>query len=85
MFTNLREALEFSNKTRQPELDLGNLDLRGNEPELEKLKTFDWVETLIFSNAQEDFEDEEEDFFPNKGKPNRLAFLPAYPPRLKQL
>ncbi|TAE13949.1 MAG: hypothetical protein EAZ95_10295, partial [Bacteroidetes bacterium] len=88
MFSTLREALDHNEQTLNPRLDLGNLGLTGNEPELQRLKDFTWIDTLIFSNEWYEWNEEEQtdkDYkSQNTGSPNKLTNLPTCPLQLKR-
>ncbi len=88
MFSTLREVLDHNRQTQNPYLDLGKLGLIGNEPELDELKTFEWVETLVFSNVWWEFDEKKNEWVKrqsqNIGEPNQLTSLPTHPPQLKQ-
>ncbi|TAE14819.1 MAG: GTP-binding protein [Bacteroidetes bacterium] len=89
MFTNLTEALDHNRKTKEPYLDLGRLGLRGNEPALDQLKNFTWLEVLSFSYYWYELDKEvneiEKRRSNNEGEQNQLTCLPALPSRLEQL
>lgn len=90
MFSTLHEALEHNRQTQNPVLDLGNLGLNGTERELEQLKDFEWVESLILTHSWNEYDKEKMEWEYNKsrnhGKVNMITqLLFKTPPKLTKL
>ncbi len=86
----LKQLIKENLRTQNPYLDLGNCGLDGTEPELEMLAECGHLETLVFSNAWEEYDAEKQRHVghqsQNKGKRNKLIKTPPYlPTSLKEL
>jgi len=85
----LSQKLQENFNTKNPYLDLGNLRLKGTEPELEALADFMHLETLILSNmwSEYDFNTNQwiEKISENDFSWNVIKHIPALPRSLKTL
>ncbi len=87
---NAKKFIEENLRTQNPRLDLGNCGLDGSEPELAQLAECTHLETLIFSNGWEEYDEEKQKWVykesRNQGPQNQLQKIPPHlPPTPRQL
>lgn len=86
----VKQLIEESLQTKDPYLDLGRCGLDGTEKVLERLEACVHLETLIFSNFWEEFDEVENKHLgkksKNRGEDNHFVQVPKYlPSNLKKL
>ncbi|HAS46073.1 MAG TPA: hypothetical protein DCS93_36670 [Microscillaceae bacterium] len=84
MSEQAKQLIEENLQTKNPYLDLGNCELDGTEPILDRLGEYNHLETLILSNLWEEFNLDAETWIVKKsknlGKYNKLVELPKHLP-----